>query len=62
LSIPERIQLVQDIWDSISAKAGGKVSAEDVLEAERRFENCKADPEKNSVAWEDIQAQWNARR
>jgi putative addiction module component (TIGR02574 family) len=44
LSVPERLQLVQDLWDSISSEVRGQVSQEDILEAQRRLAAYEAEP------------------
>lgn len=45
LSIPERIQLVEDIWDSIAEDTGAVAVPPAVLEeAERRLTEHKQDP------------------
>lgn len=45
LSIPERIQLVEDIWDSIAADTGAVAVPRAVLEeAERRLAEHRRDP------------------
>ena len=54
LSIPERIQLVEDIWDTITAKA----SAVELTEEEKRVIDGRLDkyhrsPELGSP-WEDV--------
>jgi putative addiction module component (TIGR02574 family) len=61
LSVPERLQLVQDLWDSIVTESGGQVSAEDLIEAERRLAAHEAQPE-TGISWETIQSNWHSRR
>ncbi len=53
LTVPERLQLVQDLWDSISSEVRGQVSQADILEAARRLKEYEADPS-TSVSWDLI--------
>ena len=53
LSLPERIQLVQDLWDSISSETRGSVSQADVFEAEKRLRDHENDPS-TTVSWESV--------
>lgn len=54
LSVPERIQLVEDIWDSI-AEVPGQVPLSDEQKAEldRRLEAHRRDPDQGSP-WEVV--------
>jgi putative addiction module component (TIGR02574 family) len=52
LSLPERIQLVQDLWDSISSESG-HVTQADVIEAEKRLSDYQKDSN-TAVSWELI--------
>lgn len=45
LSIAERIQLVEDIWDSIASVPG---AVEQKVELDRRLDEYHADPAKSS--------------
>jgi len=56
LSLAERIQLVEDIWDSI-ASVPNAVSLTDAQrqELDRRLEAARKDPEAGSP-WEDVEA------
>ena len=57
LSVPERLQLVEDIWDSITEDTGGLPVPPDVLaEAERRLAEHRADPD-SAIPWEDVRAE-----
>lgn len=49
LSIAERIQLVEDIWDSIASVPGAvHLSEEQKVELDRRLDEYHADPAKGS--------------
>jgi putative addiction module component (TIGR02574 family) len=57
LSVPERLQLVEDIWDSIAQDAGTIPVPSDVLEeAERRLEEHRADPQ-SAIPWHEVKAE-----
>ncbi len=54
LSIPERIQLVEDIWDTISAKANSlELTKEEKKIIDARLEHYHQNPESGSP-WEDV--------
>ena len=55
LSISERIQLVEDIWDSIVEEASGEIglSEEQVTEVNRRVEAHRLHPE-SGVPWTEV--------
>ena len=54
LSIPERIQLVEDIWDTIAAKADSLELTEEEKEIiDARLEKYHQNPELGSP-WEDV--------
>lgn len=57
LSISERIQLAQDIWDSVAeeTQSGMRLSDQDYLELQRRLVEHLADPASSSP-WEQIHA------
>ena len=57
LPISERIQLVEDIWDSIAAETPGvlQLAPEERAELYRRYAAHKADPS-SSVPWEQVRA------
>jgi putative addiction module component (TIGR02574 family) len=44
LSLHERIQRVQDLWDSISKESQGNLTRADILEAEQRLLDYEKDP------------------
>jgi len=54
LSVPERIQLVEDIWDSIAAVPGTfTLSEAQRTELNRRLEQHRKDPNSGSP-WEEV--------
>jgi putative addiction module component (TIGR02574 family) len=54
LSIPERIQLVEDIWDSIAAiPESVPLTKAQRDELDRRIEDHRAHPEE-SIPWETV--------
>lgn len=57
LSVSERIQLVEDIWDSIAAEAPDIVGLSQAQKAElhRRVAAHRADPS-TAVPWEKVRA------
>jgi putative addiction module component (TIGR02574 family) len=61
LSVRERIQLVQEIWDSIAAEVDQLPISEEMRgELDRRLAALDADPGK-VVPWEDVEARARAR-
>lgn len=65
LPIPERIKLVEDIWDSIAVdqnNAGSfELTSEQSEELERRIEYHKKHPE-DVISWETVRDRALARR
>lgn len=57
LPISERIELVEDIWDSIAEETSAPIqlSAEQRAELHRRLAAHQADPS-SSIAWEQVRA------
>jgi putative addiction module component (TIGR02574 family) len=54
LSIPERIQLVEDIWDTIAAKADSvEITKEEKRIVDARLEAYHRNPDVGSP-WEDV--------
>lgn len=54
LSIAERLQLVEDIWDSIAEETASlPVPPEVLAEAERRLAEHRADPD-SAIPWEEV--------
>lgn len=53
LPIPERIKLVEDLWDSIAVVPEAvKVTGEQMAEIERRLDDYRKDPKK-VVSWKE---------
>jgi putative addiction module component (TIGR02574 family) len=57
LPISERIQLVEDIWDSIAEETPGQLqlSTDDRAELHRRLFAYQSDPS-SSIPWEQVRA------
>lgn len=56
LPVSERIQLVEDIWDSIAEDAGPiDISADQRQELQRRLSEHLADPS-SSIPWNQVRA------
>lgn len=57
LSVSERIQLVEDIWDSIAAEAPDTLglSQPKIAELHRRVAAHRADPS-TAIPWEQVRA------
>ena len=54
LSVAERIQLVEDIWDSIAVVPDAvSLTAEQEAELERRLEAYQANPNEG-ISWNDL--------
>ena len=61
LSVDERIELVKQIWDSITAESeGAPLSEAQRQELERRADDDDANPD-DTVAWEQVKAEALAR-
>ncbi len=58
LPLSERIQLVEDIWDSIAEETAARpfFVAEDVAEFDQRLAAHQKDPA-SSVSWDEVRAQ-----
>jgi putative addiction module component (TIGR02574 family) len=58
LSVAERIQLVEDIWDSIAFEGSPAVALTDAQleELRRRYQAHAADPS-NAIPWEDVRVE-----
>ena len=58
LSVSERIQLVEDIWDSIVAENPDSIQLTPTQRAEvkRRLDAHDADPS-SAVAWDDVRSE-----
>lgn len=56
LSVSERIQLVEDIWDSIAAVPDAlSLSDDQKLELNRRVESYRANPN-DGISWGDLKS------
>lgn len=56
MSVPERLDLLEAIWESIAEEAGGvPVSETQIAEATRRLEEHDADPS-TGIPWEEAEA------
>ena len=54
LSIPERLELVEDIWDSIAQDTEAfPLSEEQKTEVDRRLEAHRRDPE-SAIPWTEV--------
>jgi putative addiction module component (TIGR02574 family) len=60
LSPEGRIQLAEDLWDSIEPEEMPPLTTEQLLEAERRYADHLRHPEKAS-RWEEVKARLLAR-
>jgi putative addiction module component (TIGR02574 family) len=60
LSPAERIQLAEDLWDSIEPEELPPLTAEQMAECERRYAEHLRDPGSAS-SWEDVKARLLAR-
>lgn len=57
LSVAERIQLVEDIWDSIALSSEEMpLSEEQKAELDRRLEDLEEDPG-SGITWEELKAE-----
>lgn len=57
MPISERIELVEDIWDSIAAETSNSLNLSDAQRAElhKRFAEHQADPS-SGLSWEHVRA------
>lgn len=60
LTTDERLELVQDLWDSIGSDSHPPLSDEDKNELERRYADHLRDPN-SALKWEDVKARLMAR-
>jgi len=57
LDVAERIQLAQDIWDSITRVPESlELTADQKAELARRIESFRKDPS-DSISWEELKAE-----
>ena len=62
MSVPERIHLVEDIWDSIAAEAESvPISPEQMAEIDRRIRSMRKNPGAG-IPWEVAKARIRSRR
>lgn len=55
LSVAERIQLAEDLWDSVPPDSDIPLSAAHAAELDRRLDDLERHPE-DGDAWEDVRA------
>jgi putative addiction module component (TIGR02574 family) len=55
LTADERLELVQDLWDSIGSEALAPLTDEEKEELERRLEEHRRDPS-TAITWEELKA------
>ena len=61
LSVPERVRLVQDIWDTLQPTAGElPLTAEQREVVDRRLEEHQADPS-SALPWEEVKARLDSK-
>jgi putative addiction module component (TIGR02574 family) len=60
LPIEEKLQLVWDLWDSITDQSKIPVKAEDIEEMERRLDEYESDGDKGET-WEVVRERIRAR-
>ena len=61
LSVPDRLRLVQEIWDSISAEVeAAPLTEEQRQEVDRRLAAHRANPQA-AIPWEQVEAEALAR-
>ncbi|MEO7100126.1 MAG: addiction module protein [Luteolibacter sp.] len=62
LPIAERLQLVEDLWDSIAEEQDALPDAPELIEEiRRRSANLKANPS-SGFTWEEVEARIQSRR
>jgi putative addiction module component (TIGR02574 family) len=62
LSIPERILMVEEIWDSIAAEqASLPLTAAQEAELDRRLDACRESPDAGAP-WEEVKARIQAKK
>lgn len=61
MSIPERIQLAEDLWDSVAAESEAlPLTDAQKMEIERRLAEHDRDPE-SAISWEEVRRQLRQR-
>jgi len=56
LTPEERIELVEDLWDSIASDAVPPLTDEEKNELERRLEDHRRDPS-TAITWDELKAE-----
>jgi putative addiction module component (TIGR02574 family) len=60
LTPAERVDLVQDLWDSIAQEDMPPLAEEEMDELERRLEEHRRDPS-TAITWDELKAQLASR-
>jgi putative addiction module component (TIGR02574 family) len=60
LSPAERIQLAQDLWDSIDEREATPLTEEQIREVEQRLAEHDADPE-SAIPWQEVRERLRSR-
>ena len=60
LTTDERLELVQDLWDSIGSDAYPPLTTEEKDELARRLEEHRRDPT-TAITWEELKAELQSR-
>ena len=60
LTPAERVDLVQDLWDSIAQQDMPPLAAEEIDELERRLEEHRRDPS-TAITWEELKVRLASR-
>ena len=61
LSLSDRIELVQDIWDSVAEHPEAvEVTEEQMAEIERRVADLERNPD-SAISWEEVQRRLRSR-
>ncbi len=60
LALADRIELAQQLWDSIAAESAPELSEAQLRELDRRIAEDDANPD-DVVSWEEVQAKLKAK-
>lgn len=60
LTMDERLDLVHDLWDTISSDALPALDNEEMRELERRLEEHRRDPS-SAITWDELRAELQSR-
>jgi putative addiction module component (TIGR02574 family) len=60
LTTDERLELVQDLWDSIGSDSLPPLSDQEKDELERRLEDHRRDPS-TAITWDELKAELQSR-